>query len=125
MYEKFTLTALSEIDGGRMAEAFHQALARLEADMHERPGAKSARTLTLTCTFKPVIDEEGDLDSAEVTFDVKEKIPKRESKTYNMHASKKNGGLFFNEMAPENANQRTIDEVVIPAGAMREVANAR
>lgn len=108
-YEKFDPQSLMELDGGRIREAMCQALARVEADMHDRPGVKSARKLTLTITFKPAMDEEGNLDGADVSCQVQESIPKRSSRAYAMRASK-NGGLFFNEHSPENPNQRTIDE---------------
>lgn len=120
-YEKFDPQSLLELDGGRIREAMCQALARCEADMHDRPGVKGARKLTLEITFKPVMGEDGDLDGADVTCQVKESIPRRSSRAYAMRADKR-GGLFFNEHAPENPNQRTLDEGI--ADPRQEVTHA-
>src|SRR6188768_2061960 len=96
--EKFELKTLSEIDGGRIREAFEQALKRCEGDCRDRPSLKTARTLTLTVRLKPAVDERGELDTVGAEFDVHEKLPKRQSRTYQMLA--RGGNLLFNELSP-------------------------
>jgi hypothetical protein len=108
-YEKFSMLTLLGIDGGRIREAFDLTLATCEQDMADRPGVKAARKVTLTITLTPDPDEEGDLCGASVGFDVKASLPKRKSRDYSMRAEK-NRGLWFNDHAPENPLQRTIDE---------------
>jgi hypothetical protein len=117
--ERLSFEALTDLDGGRVCEAFDQAVARLEADLHDRPGVKSARQVTLTISMTPVMDENGSLEGCDTSFEVKDRIPKRKSRNYTMRAGK-GGGLFFNNFAPENPNQRTIDEVI-----EKEITNVR
>lgn len=104
--EQFSLATLAEMDGGRIRTAFEQALKRLEADCKDRPGVKRARQLQLVVDMQPVADD-GELDSVNVTFRIKESIPKRESKAYNMQAVP--GGLLFNDASPEDVRQMSLD----------------
>ncbi len=106
MLEKFTMDTIAEMDGGRIKAAFTQALKRLEDDCKDRPALKKARELHLVMTMTPVPDG-ADLDSVNVTFKIKESIPKRESKSYNMQAVR--GGLLFNDASPEDVKQKTLD----------------
>lgn len=108
-YEKFTMQTLLGIDGGRIREAFEMTLAQCEQDMADRPGVRAARKVTLTITLTPDTDEEGNLCASTVGFDVKSSMPKRKSRDYAMRAEP-GRGLWFNEYAPENPAQRTIDE---------------
>lgn len=104
--EQFSLATLAEMDGGRIRAAFEQALKRLEADCKDRPGVKRSRQLQLIVDMEPVADD-GELDSVNVTFRIKESIPKRESKPYNMQAVP--GGLLFNDASPEDVRQMSLD----------------
>jgi hypothetical protein len=106
--ERFELSALSTIDGGRINAAFQQALARCEADCRDRPGTGKPRKIALVVTMTPLCDDSADLESVNVHFQITDTIPKRESKVYNMKADRK--GLLFNELAPEDVRQTTIDE---------------
>lgn len=104
--EKFNLATIADMDGGRIRAAFEQALARLEADLKDRPAVKTARKLELILDLTPVSDG-GELDSVNVKFRVKDNVPKRESKAYNMQAVA--GGLLFNDASPEDVRQKTLD----------------
>ena len=114
--------ALVGIDDDRLDHrpAFEQALKRLEADCKDRPGVKRARQLQLVVDMQPVADD-GELDSVNVTFRIKESIPKRESKAYNMQAVP--GGLLFNDASPEDVRQMSLDMAPKP-GAQVEVCCA-
>lgn len=107
-HKKLTLEALRSLDGGRVAEAFDQALERLRQDCIDRPALGAPRKVQLVVEMKPIADQEtSELDSVDVRFDVKEVSPPRKSRGYNMAA--KDGGLFFNELSPERANQGTFE----------------
>jgi len=135
--EKFTLATLAEMDGGRIMEAFEQALNRCRFDCEDRPAVKGAREIALVVTMEPVCDDNGELGSVDVSFDLNDKLPKRGSKTYNMQAVV--GGLVFNELSPEEVRQKTLDMAAKPKAATgvedpadgktqsagKEVANAR
>lgn len=112
MLEKFTLATIADMDGGRIRTAFEQALKRIEADCKDRPGVKAARKLELVLTMTPVADD-GDLDSVNVTFRIKDSVPKRESKSYNMQAVP--GGLLFNDASPEDVHQMSLDMAPKPS----------
>lgn len=105
--EKFTLKTLAEMDGGRILEAFEQALNRCRYDCEDRPAVKGARKITLVVSMEPIADDSGDLGSVDVSFDLNDKLPKRGSKTYNMQAV--TGGLLFNELSPDEVKQKTLD----------------
>ena len=129
--EKFTLATLAEMDQGRIRIAFEQALQRLQDDLKDRPAVESARKITLLVSLVPIVGDDGELDSVDVDFKITDTVPKRESKTYNMQATR--GGLLFNELSPDEVRQRTLDMAPKPkpaeAGAApaagKEAANAR
>lgn len=106
--ERFKLGSLVDLDGGRISAAFEHALARLEADCKDRPGVKDARKLELHVTVTPVIDQGGELESCNLQFRISDKVPKRQSKVYNMSAGR--SGLYWNELSAEDARQMTIDD---------------
>lgn len=107
--QKFNLAVLGTIDDGRISEAFAQALARVEHDLRDRAVVKKSRKITITLEMTPVANERGDLESCWVGLDVKDNIPARKTKNYNMAATR--GGLMFNELSPEEVRQQTIDDV--------------
>lgn len=111
--ETFNTASLANLDGGRIRQGLDLAIARAQSDCADRPGLKKGRRVTLEITITPV--QEGDsLDSCTVEFDIKERIPARSSKSYNMRAG--SGGLLFNELSPEDVDQGTIP---IPIGTPR------
>jgi len=110
--EKFTLATVSDMDGGRIRTAFEQALKRCEDDLKDRPGVKAARKVELHLALAPVADG-GELDSVNVTFRIKDNVPKRESKAYNMQSVP--GGLLFNDASPEDVRQKTLDMAPKPS----------
>lgn len=107
--QKFNLGVLGTIDDGRISEAFAQALSRVEHDLRDRAIVKKPRKITISLVMTPVADERGELESCWVGLDVKDNIPARQTKNYNMAATR--GGLMFNELSPEEVRQQTIDSV--------------
>ena len=117
MLHELTLIELGKLDSGRIPVAFDQTLNLAISDMRDRPGAKDKRVITLEVSLTPVCDEHGELDTADVDFVIKSKLPARKSKQYSMGLRSKRVGsenrdiLCFNELADDNANQRTLDEL--------------
>lgn len=105
--EKMSLKALATIDAGRVAVAFDQALRRAEEDCRDRPAVGGARKVSVVAILEPQSDARGDLDSVGVRIEIQDNLPKRQSTTYNCKATL--GGLFFNEMSPEDVDQTTLD----------------
>jgi hypothetical protein len=123
--EKFDLASLTELDGARIRTAFDQAVARLTEDCKDRPNVKARRSVTLMVSLVPVPNDEGDLGSVDVDFQLKESMPKRESRTYNMLPTR--SGLLVNEASPDEVKQMTLDEVGKPRArkqSAEEVADA-
>ncbi len=116
--KRFEAQSILTIDGARIAVALQQAMDRMHADCEDRPAVAKARTVTLTVTMKPRV-EEGELDSINVTFGVSESVPKRESRSFNME--KRGRGIFFNEASPDDVKQGTLDEMAIPKGGVKNV----
>jgi hypothetical protein len=110
--EKLTLSKLADIDGGRIRVAFEQALHRLEADCKDRPSVETARKIALTATLIPIANEDGELESVNITFQVFDDVPKRTSKTYNAKSTA--AGLFFNELSKEDIRQSTLEYPAAP-----------
>ncbi|MCA8968808.1 MAG: hypothetical protein KDC95_03465 [Planctomycetes bacterium] len=119
MLEVFDFEQLVKLDDGRICAAFNQLLKRCEEDCRDRPALAKERSITLKLGMKPVINENGDLDSVMVGFHVKESLPKRDSKVYNMAAGR--NGLLFNDLSHDNVRQTTLDM----AGGPKAVADAR
>ena len=111
--------ALSEIDDGRIKEAWEQAAKRARDDCADRPGVLKARKVTLTMTLTPVSASDGSLDTVDVQFEIDDSLPKRISAAYNMKAVR--GGLLFNDLSPDDIKQGTLDDVA----GLREVMDAR
>lgn len=107
--EKLTMAALADIDDGRLRAAWEQALHRMRTDCHDRPKLEKGRKIVLSTILTPVANDDGTMRGVDVTFEVSEVSPKRESPVYSMLAER--GGLFFNDLSKENAKQRTLDDV--------------
>ncbi len=116
--EKFTIETLATMDGGRIKEAFEQALARARIDCADRPGVPSSRKVMLVATMAPVCTPAGALESCSISFEISDTLPKRVSNTYDMKAVR--GGLLFNEVSRDDVNQMTIDETGPQRLAVRE-----
>lgn len=109
--QRFDLAALESLDGGRVARAFAHALSRCVEDCRDRPNLEEARKLKLELRCTPVADEEtGELAGVDLEFHVSENSPTRKSRPYTMRA-RAGGQLEFNDLAPDNPDQQTIDEV--------------
>ncbi len=107
---QLTLTNMELLEDGRTVEAFRRHLARAAADCEDRPGDQSRRTVTLQVDMMPVLDQNTlTCDSVTVEISTASKVPPHRSKPYSM-LIKSGGALAFNDLAPDNVHQRTIDE---------------
>lgn len=106
--EVLNLSSLSSIDQGRLAVAFEHELKKCEADCSDRPAIEKARIVRLEISLTPRLAEGSlEMESADVFFKVSSAIPKKETRNYNMRATR--SGLVFNELSPDNVNQATLD----------------
>lgn len=109
---QFGLDTLTELDGGRVVEAWNQALRRALGDCKDRPAVKKDRKVTLELRLRPVVEEDRDVTECEGHFLVKDTVPTRESKDYSfaMRGLRGEPVLVFNDLSEDNVRQRTLDE---------------
>lgn len=110
MLNKFTMAALDQVDGGRIAQALDREVARCQEDCHDRPTLDKVRKVTLTVEVRPVPNDSGsDLASVDVQFKIKPAaLPAKETRSFNMLP--RAGGLLVNELSPDESRQLTLDE---------------
>lgn len=111
--EQFSLDRLATMDGGRLGITFSQLLRAAENDCKDRPGLLAPRKIAVALVLRPVMADNGELESIDVGFEFDVSLPKRKSKTYNMQAVP--GGLLFNDASPEDIRQRTLDMAPRPS----------
>lgn len=105
--QQLSLSQIAEIDDGRIAEAFAQAVKRAAQDCDDRPGDDRPRKITLEIAFSPVLAENGLCDSVKSQIQIKDTIPTRKSRVYDFGLRK--GGLFvYQPMALDNHRQNTM-----------------
>ena len=103
------LDTLADFDFGKAAVAFKQALAQVVKDCLDRPGDKTARKVVLTTIITPEMAQDGDVVNAQVHFEVKAAVPNWKTAPRPVLTGRA-GQLIFNDMAPDNPHQQTIDE---------------
>ncbi len=111
MIHEFALETFPFLDGGKVAEAWKQAVARAIADCLDRPEVEKARTVTMALQLTPEA-ERGVCDSVNARFSFKDGMPSRDSRAYNLGLRRRAGQmmLVFNDLADDNVHQRTIDQ---------------
>lgn len=109
MLQPLTLKTLPELGDGIVATAWELAVKRAAADCMDRPGDERPRKVILECVLLPVVGESAECESTSVQFQVKDTVPTRRSKVYDFQV-RRGGLLLFNDLSPDNAHQRTIDQ---------------
>jgi len=104
-----SLDTLKDFDYGKVDAAFRKELANAVRDLVDRPGEKKKREVVLQVELVPRVEQQGDVVEADVEFVVWSRIPKRRTAT-RPTAVTKQGQLVFNDLAPDNPNQATVDE---------------
>lgn len=108
--ERLTLETLKDLDDGRPAIAFEDAVAQAVNDCTDRPGNTKARTIALELKLRPEPNEEGQCDAVSADMAVKTSLPDRTTKTYSLGLNRK-GHLIFSSTSPDNINQATFEDV--------------
>lgn len=92
---EFSLARIENVDGGRVVEAFDELVRRAIADCEDRPGAKTARAVSLTLSLKPRVRDNGEAYEIAFGFAVAAKIPTTQSPAYIGAIRHGNKGLGF------------------------------
>ena len=103
------LAAVAELNGGAVDLIFKRALLQCVNDATDRPADSSARKITLQLSVTPVAGSEGLLEEVKVGVEVKHSLPKQHTRPISMMPDVPNGALMFNDLAPENVRQGTLD----------------
>lgn len=109
--KQLNFAGLQELDAGMLAAAVNEAMANAVQDMKNRIIVTGNRQITIDIFLKPVaVDRAGTLEQVKITYGLKEKWPVRKS-AETVCGVKHSGMLYFNELSPNNPDQRTIDEL--------------
>jgi len=106
---QLTLDSLSEFDYGKPSVAWQHALRAAVLDVLDRDGEKAARKVILTASITPIIEQVGDVSDVNIDFTITTKMPAMQTATRPVAVTKK-GQLFFQEFAPDNPAQETLDQ---------------
>lgn len=106
--KQFEFADLATMDGGRIGIAVNQAIKRAAEDCEDLPGEKAARKVTIQLEFKPELDQDGLCDNIATTVQIKQSLPTRKTRAYDM-GLRKNGVLTFQPEALDNHQQDTFD----------------
>jgi hypothetical protein len=105
-----SLADVADLDQGAVGEQFKVDLAAVMADVCDRPALKRARKITVELEIEPVAGADGTLRDLNVAVSLKTTAPVSRSQTVSMKWAAKKSALVYNDEAPENADQRTLDE---------------
>jgi len=107
--QRLSLATLDQFDYGKGALIFQKELEKVVRDLIDRPGDTTARTVDLQVILTPIVLQDGDVIDAKVQFKCRGKTPPY--KTAARPAAIDRGRqLVFQPMAPDNPEQRTLDE---------------
>lgn len=103
--QPLTLENIPQIDQGRIAVAFNQAIRNLAADVIDRPGESKPRKLTFTVELTPVLEKEtGKLDLINNQFKIKATTPDRQSVPYPAMPSGEDS-MYIRPESPQDPRQ--------------------
>lgn len=110
---------LKHLDGSRLEASVNQELKRIMADLEDRPGDNRVRKLTISLSFKPIVDETGDLETSAVQFDCASRFPNRKSRVYSMKPRRTPTGpvLVFDEDSRPMSNENGSAAIPVVIGS--------
>lgn len=107
--QTLSLDTLKNFDFGYAHVAVQEALRKVVMDILDRPGDATARKVVLAASIKPVLMQDGDVVQAQISFEIDAKVPKWSTHPAPANVTR-NGTLLFQELAPDNPDQMTIDD---------------
>lgn len=103
-----TLQNIGDLDQGRVAAAFNQALRLATLDVLDRPADKSKRKIQLQVELVPALDKDSAvLDTINTDFLIKSALPQRRSSTYPMLPTP-DGKQLFQTGSPFDPRQQSF-----------------
>lgn len=105
---ELTLETLSQMDGGRVGEAFQQSLKRVLLDYEDRPHEAKPRIITLHIGVTPAIATGDEVcDEVRMKAMVTDSVPKRQTRPYSMRL-KAGGKAAFNDESLDDIEQMSF-----------------
>ena len=110
--EKVSLATIHLIDDGSLQQLFDRAIKNALADCDDRPADETAREVTLKFSIVPVSATGRSCERVSIDAQVNTKVPAYRTTPTDVSVRKDKNGFMglFNPMAPEDAEQRTLDE---------------
>ena len=108
---KLSAETLKSLDRGKLSATLEKAIQRAVQDCIDRPSDDRVRKVTLQFDLTPVVDMDDNIvccDGVKAKYQVRSKVPDWESKELDFGVQR-DGSLIFNEDAPENHRQTTMD----------------
>lgn len=109
MLKQFMIHEISQLDEGRVAAVINKHLCMVVGDCTNRPGVDDARKVTITVEVRPVVNEDGICEDADIEIVTSASVPKSRSKPMNM-GIRANGRLIFNDASLDSHRQGTLDQ---------------
>jgi hypothetical protein len=109
-FSKDPMGAIGAIGGGQIEAAVKTLLRRMLDDCDDRPYEEKTRKLVITVEAKPVRRQDGATTDVEMTGQVKVTVPTHKSDPVTarfIHG----GDAWFNDLAEDNPDQLTIDQL--------------
>lgn len=120
MKTKLTLSALKDLDMGKVDVAFDEHVARALRDIEERPGDQKARRVLLDISFTPA---EPDGNTVHAEFSMKSSVPVHRTRKYEMAVRRvgQKSVAVFNPESPVDIHQGTLDDTRHPEGVVDHI----
>lgn len=104
---KFTTESLKKIEDGKPAAMFDAAMRQVIRDCYERPGNKSKRTVNLSVSVVPIIEDDGECERVRFAFDCSSSTPKMSTKEYEGRVTR-NGDLLISQEFADSVDQHSL-----------------
>lgn len=110
------LADIESMGRGEVGVLVRQMLEAAKKDCLERPTLENARKIQVTVLLTPTPADSGELEEIGVEVECKSSVPVSRTRRWSCGLGK--DGLVYNDLAPDNVQQGTLD-----AAGMRLVAN--
>lgn len=101
-----TCDTIGELSHGGVRVAIDRAIQQAVEDLHDRPGMKKPRTITLTLTLKPISNDSANLDNINIEVGIAAKFPNKSASIIGLPIGKK--GISVNRDFEEEPDQHAL-----------------
>lgn len=123
MINKLDFDGLKNYAGGSLALQYEQHMQRALHDCLDRPFEEKPRTVTLTISISPMVDEQTrNCYEVKTECEVASAVPKHRSRLIACKVREDGEKVLamFNDLAEYDTNQRTVDQQIEANGGNRD-----